>query len=160
MAIEKVKRYLENIGELDRLMIFEESTATVDLAAKAIGCEPGNIAKTISLLVEDNPILILLAGDVKIDNHKFKDTFHTRPKMIPAEKVEEYVGHAVGGTCPFEVNEGVPIYLDESLKRFKTVYPAAGNEHSCVRLKLEELEKFINSAGWVDVSKNSNLNKN
>ena len=153
MAIEKVKRYLENIGELDRLMIFEESTATVDLAARAIGCEPGNIAKTISLLVADKPILILLAGDVKIDNHKFKDTFHIRPKMIPAEKVEEYIGHAVGGTCPFEVNEGVPIYLDESLKRFETVYPAAGNEHSCVRLKLNELEKFIKSAGWVDVSK-------
>lgn len=153
MAIEKVKKYLESVNALDRLMIFEESTATVDLAAAAIGCESGNIAKTISLLVENKPILILLAGDVKIDNHKFKEIFKIRPKMIPAEKVEEYVGHAVGGTCPFAVNDGVPIYLDESLKRFETVYPAAGNEHSCVRLKLDELEKYIKSAGWVDVSK-------
>ena len=153
MAIEKVKKYLENIGEIDRLMIFEESTATVDLAAKAIGCEPGNIAKTISLLVEDKPILILLAGDVKIDNHKFKDTFHTKTKMIPIDEVEGYIGHTVGGVCPFAVNDGVPIYLDESLKRFDTVYPAAGNEHSAVRLQLNELEQFIKSAGWVNVSK-------
>ena len=153
MAIDKVKKYFESIGELDRLMEFEESTATVDEAARAVGCEPGNIAKTISLLVNDKPILILLAGDVKIDNHKFKDTFHTKTKMIPIEDVEGYIGHAVGGVCPFAVNEGVPIYLDESLKRFETIYPAAGNEHSAVRLKLNEIEKFIKSAGWVDVSK-------
>ena len=153
MAIEKVKKYFESIGELDRLMEFEESTATVDEAAKAVGCEPGNIAKTISLLVNDKPILILLAGDVKIDNHKFKDTFHTKTKMIPIDEVEGYIGHAVGGVCPFAVNEGVPIYLDESLKRFETVYPAAGNEHSAVRLKLDELERFIKSAGWINVSK-------
>lgn len=153
MAIEKVKKYLESVNALDRLMIFEESTATVEEAAKAVGCEPGNIAKTLSLLVNDKPILILLAGDVKIDNHKFKDTFHTKTKMIPIDKVEGLVGHAVGGVCPFAVNEGVPIYLDESLKKFETIYPAAGNEHSAVRLQLDELEKFIKSAGWIDVSK-------
>ncbi len=153
MAIEKVKKYLESVNALDRLMIFEESTATVEEAAKAVGCEPGNIAKTISLLVNDKPILILLAGDVKIDNHKFKDTFHTKTKMIPIDEVEGLVGHAVGGVCPFAVNEGVPIYFDESLKKFETIYPAAGNEHSAVRLQLDELEKFIKSAGWIDVSK-------
>lgn len=153
MAIEKVRKYFESIGELDRILEFAESTATVDLAAKAVGCEPGNIAKTISLLVNDKPILILLAGDVKIDNHKFKDTFHTKTKMIPAGEVEGYIGHAVGGTCPFVVNDGVPIYLDESLKRFDTVYPAAGNDRSAVRLKLDELEHFIKTVGWVDVSK-------
>ncbi|MBR1729799.1 MAG: YbaK/EbsC family protein [Selenomonadaceae bacterium] len=153
MAIDKVKNFLESINELDRLMIFEESTATVDQAAAAVGCKPGNIAKTISLLVDNKPILILLAGDVKIDNHKFKDTFKTRAKMIPIDQVEELIGHAVGGVCPFAVNDGVPIYFDESLKRFETIYPAGGNEHSAVRLKLDELEKFINSVGWVDVSK-------
>lgn len=153
MSIDKVKKYFESIGELDRILEFDESTATVELAAKAVGCEPGNIAKTISLLVNDKPILILLAGDVKIDNHKFKDTFHVKTKMIPIDEVEGYIGHAVGGVCPFVVNEGVPIYLDESLKRFKTIYPAAGNEHSAVRLNIDELESFIKSAGWVDVSK-------
>ena len=153
MAINKVKNFLESINELDRLMIFEESTATVDQAAAAVGCKPGNIAKTISLLVDNKPILILLAGDVKIDNHKFKDTFKTRAKMIPIDQVEDLIGHAVGGVCPFAVNDGVPIYFDESLKRFETIYPAGGNEHSAVRLKLDELEKFINSVGWVDVSK-------
>ena len=153
MSIEKVKNFFDSIGELDRLLEFEESTATVDEAAKAVGCAPGNIAKTISLLVNDKPILILLAGDVKIDNHKFKDTFHTKTKMIPIDEVEGYIGHAVGGVCPFAVNEDVPIYFDESLKRFETIYPAAGNEHSAVRLKFDELEKFIKSAGWIDVSK-------
>ena len=153
MAIDKVKKYFDSIGELGRILEFDESTATVDEAARAVGCEPGNIAKTISLLVNDKPILILLAGDVKIDNHKFKETFHSKTKMIPIDEVEGYIGHAVGGVCPFVVNEGVPIYLDESLKRFETVYPAAGNEHSAVRLQLNELDKFIKSAGWIDVSK-------
>ena len=153
MAIDKVKRYFESLGELNRILEFEESTATVELAAQAVGCKPGNIAKTISLLVEGKPILILLAGDVKIDNHKFKEKFHTRAKMIPVEEVEGYIGHAVGGVCPFAVNEGVPIYFDESLKRFDDIYPAAGNDRSAVRLKLNELEKFIDCSGWVDVSK-------
>ena len=153
MAIEKVKAYFESRGEISRIMEFEESTATVELAAKAVGCEPGNIAKTISLIVEGKPILILLAGDVKIDNHKFRDTFHTKTKMIPIEDVENCIGHAVGGVCPFAVNEGVPIYLDESLKRFEKIYPAAGNDRSAVKLQLNELEKFINVKDWVDVSK-------
>lgn len=153
MAIEKVRAYLENIGELERLMEFEESTATVQEAAKVIGCAEGNIAKTISLYVEDKPILILLAGDVKIDNKKFKEQFKVRPKMIPIDEVEEQVGHAVGGVCPFAVNVGVPIYLDESLKRFEEIYPAGGNEHSTVRMKLNELEKLTKSVDWIDVSK-------
>ena len=156
MSIEKVRAYFKSIGELDRLMEFDESTATVELAAKAIGCKPGNIAKTISLMVNNAPILILLAGDVKIDNHKFKDTFHTRTKMIPVNEVENYVGHAVGGVCPFVVKEGVPIYLDVSLKNFDDIYPAAGNDKSAVRLKLDELEHFINAESWVDVSKPKN----
>ena len=153
LAIEKVKQYFSDRGELERVMEFDESTATVEEAAKAVGCEPGNIAKTISLLVDGKPILILLAGDVKIENHKFKDTFHSKTKMIPIDEVESCIGHAVGGVCPFAVNEGVPIYLDSSLKRFDIIYPAAGNEHSCVKLKLDELEKFIDVADWIDVSK-------
>ncbi len=153
MSIEKVKKYFESIGEIERILEFEEMTATVEEAARAVGCESGNIAKTISLLVDDKPILILLAGDVKIDNKKFKENFKCKTKMIPIDEVEKYIGHAVGGVCPFAVNEGVPIYLDESLKRFEVIYPAAGNEHSAVKLKLNEVEKFIKSAGWIDVSK-------
>ena len=130
MSIENGRAYFRALGMEDRVREFDVSSATVELAAQALGVEGARIAKTLSFkLPEEKPILILAAGDARIDNHKFKDTFHTRPKMIPAEKVEEYVGHAVGGTCPFEVNEGVPIYLDESLKRFKTVYPAAGAAH-------------------------------
>ena len=153
MAIEKVKRHFEEIGEPERVIEFEESTATSELAAQALGCEVGRIAKTISLMVDGKPILILLAGDMKVDNKKFKARFGTRPKMIPVEDVEGLIGHAVGGVCPFAVNDGVTIYLDDSLKRFDVVYPAAGNDKSCARFGIDELEKYIDTAGWVDVAK-------
>ena len=153
MAIEKVKRHFEEIGEPERVIEFEESTATSELAAQALGCEVGRIAKTISLMVKGKPILILLAGDMKVDNKKFKTQFGTRPKMIPIDEVERLIGHAVGGVCPFAVNDGVTIYLDDSLKRFDVVYPAAGNDKSCARFGIDELEKYIDTAGWVDVAK-------
>ena len=153
MAIEKVKKYFAEIGEPERIIEFEELTATSEQAAHALNCEVGRIAKTISVFVDKKPVLILLSGDMNLDNKKFKAQFGCRPHMIPADEVEKFIGHAVGGTCPFAVNEGVPIYLDESLKRFETVYPAAGNDKSVVKLQIDELEKYIKSAGWVDVAK-------
>ena len=153
MAIEKVKKYFAEIGEPERVVEFEELTATSEQAAYALNCEIGRIAKTISVFVDKKPILILLSGDMNLDNKKFKSQFGCRPHMIPVDEVEKYIGHAVGGTCPFAVNDGVSIYLDESLKRFETVYPAAGNDKSVVKLQIDELEKYIKSAGWVDVAK-------
>ena len=153
MAIEKVKKYFAEIGEPERVVEFEELTATSEQAAHALNCEVGRIAKTISVFVNKKPVLILLSGDMNLDNKKFKAQFGCRPHMIPVAEVENFIGHAVGGTCPFAVNDGVPIYLDESLKRFETVYPAAGNDKSVVKLALDELEKYIKSAGWVDVAK-------
>lgn len=153
MAIEKVKKYFAEIGEPERVVEFEQLTATSQQAADVLGCEVGRIAKTISVFVDKKPILILLGGDMNLDNKKFKSQFGCRPHMIPVAEVENYIGHAVGGTCPFAVNEGVPIYLDESLKRFDCVYPAAGNDKSVVKLQIDELEKYIDSAGWVDVAK-------
>lgn len=153
MAIEKVKKYFASLGEPERVIEFEESTATSELAAQALNCEVGRIAKSISLMVDGKPILILISGDMKVDNKKFKARFGTRPHMLAFDDVERLIGHAVGGTCPFAVNEGVTIYLDESLKRFDVLYPAAGNDRSCARLALDELEKYINASGWVDVAK-------
>lgn len=153
MAIEKVKKYFTEIGEPERVIEFEELTATSEQAAHALNCEVGRIAKTISVFVDKKPVLILLGGDMNLDNKKFKAQFGCRPHMIPVAEVENFVGHAVGGVCPFAVNEGVPIYLDESLRRFEFVYPAAGNDKSVVKLALDELEKYIKSAGWVDVAK-------
>ena len=153
MAIEKVKRFFAELGEPERVIEFEQSTATSELAAEALGCEVGRIAKTISVFVDKKPVLILMSGDMKLDNKKFKAQFNCRPHMIPVEEVEALVGHAVGGVCPFAVNEGVPIYLDASLKRFDVVYPAAGNDKSCARFALGELERYIKCAGWVDVAK-------
>ena len=153
MAIEKVKKYFAEIGEPERVVEFEELTATSEQAAHALNCEVGRIAKTISVFVDKKPVLILLSGDMNLDNKKFKAQFGCRPHMIPVDEVEKFIGHAVGGTCPFAVNDGVPIYLDESLKRFETVYPAAGNDKSVVKLQIDELEKYIKSAGWVDVAK-------
>lgn len=153
MAIEKVKKYFTEIGEPERVIEFEELTATSEQAAHALNCEVGRIAKTISVFVDKKPVLILLGGDMNLDNKKFKAQFGCRPHMIPVAEVENYIGHAVGGVCPFAVNEGVPIYLDESLRRFEFVYPAAGNDKSVVKLALDELEKYIKSAGWVDIAK-------
>mgnify|MGYP004732881925 FL=1 len=153
MSIEKAKAYLEEKGFLDHVIEFEESTATVALAAEAVGVEPGRIAKTMSFLVGEEAILILIEGMARVDNKKFKNTFHVKAKMIPYDQVEEWIGHAPGGVCPFGIKDGVKVYLDESLKRFDTVYPAAGNDHSAVQLTIAELEQASGAAGWVDVCK-------
>lgn len=154
MAIEKVRKYFAELGESERVIEFEQSTFTSELAAQALNCEVGRIAKTISVFVDKQPVLILMSGDMKIDNKKFKAQFNCRPHMIPVDEVEGLIGHAVGGVCPFAVNEGVPIYFDASLKRFDVIYPAAGNDKSCARFQLNELEHYIkNCAGWVDVAK-------
>ena len=152
-SIEKAKAHLEEKGFLDHVIEFEESTATVDLAAEAVGVESGRIAKTMSFLVGEEAILILIEGMSRVDNKKFKNTFHVKAKMIPYDQVEEWIGHAPGGVCPFGIKDGVKVYLDESLKRFDTVYPAAGNDHSAVKLTIAELEQASGAAGWVDVCK-------
>ena len=138
---------------LDRVIHLAASTATVAEAAEALGVEPGMIAKTLSFLQEEKPVLILTEGTAKIDNRKYKDTFHIKAKMIPFEEVETQVGHAPGGVCPFGINENVIVYLDESLRQFETVYPAAGDDHSAVKLTVDELEKIAGATGWVDVCK-------
>ncbi len=153
MSIDKVKAYFRQYGMENQILEFEHSSATVELAAEAVGCEPARIAKTMSFLKDGEPILIIAAGDVKVDNRKFKDQFHTKAKMIPYEEVEGYIGHAPGGVCPFAVKEHVLVYMDESLKRFETVYPAAGSSNSAIELNLEQLEKFSGSQGWVNVCK-------
>ena len=153
MAIDKVKNFFASRGELERVVEFEQSTATSEEAAQALNCAVGRIAKTISVFVDKKPVLILMSGDMKLDNKKFKDRFNCSPHMIPVAEVESLIGHAVGGVCPFAVNEGVPIYFDESLKRYEYIYPAAGNSNSVVKMQLDELPKYINFADWVDVSK-------
>ena len=153
MSLERVKKYFEKFRAKDSIMEFDVSSATVELAAKALGCEEARIAKTLSFLVEEKPVLIVTAGDVKIDNAKYKATFHTKAKMLKFEEVEPLIGHAVGGVCPFGVNDNVKIYLDESLKRFKTVFPACGSANSAIELTIPELEKYSSSLGWVDVCK-------
>ncbi len=153
MAIERVKTYFEQFGMEDKIQEFDVSSATVELAAAALFCEPARIAKTLSFMVDGNALLIVAAGDVKIDNHKYKEQFHTKAKMLTPQEAETLVGHAVGGVCPFAVNEGVKVYLDESLKRFETVFPACGSSNSAIELTISELEKYSGSAGWVDVGK-------
>lgn len=153
MSIEKAKQYLESKGFGDRVIETEKSSATVQEAAEALGVEPGRIAKTLSFLTPDGPILILAEGTARVDNRKFKDTFHTKAKMIPGDQVEELVGHAPGGVCPFGINDGVKVYLDDSLKRYDIVYPAAGNAQSAVKLALDELEQAMAVNAWVDVCK-------
>ena len=153
MSITKAKEYLKKFNLDNQVMEFPVSSATVEEAAKAIKCEEKEIAKSLSFLVEDKPILIVVAGDCKIDNGKYKAEFSTKAKMIPFEKVEELIGHGVGGVCPFGLNENVIIYLDESLKRLETVYPACGSSNSAIKLKVEELEKIVNYKKWVNVCK-------
>ena len=153
MAIEKVKKIFEKLGEPERVIEFAESTATSEQAAQVLNCEVGRIAKTISVFVNKKTVLILMSGDMKLDNKKFKSRFNCRPHMIPVDEVENLIGHAVGGVCPFAVNEGVPIYADESLKRFEFVYPAAGSSNSVAKFTLEELPRYINFADWIDVGK-------
>ena len=156
MAIEKVIEYFRELGAEDKIKQFDVSSATVELAAEALGCEGARIAKTMSFLVDDHAVLIVTAGDMKIDNSKFKAQFHSKAKMLTAEQLDELVGHAPGGVCPFAVKKGCVTYLDESLKRFEIVYPAAGNAASAVELTVSELEKYSLSLGWVDVCKAKN----
>lgn len=153
MSYERASAHLERFGLADRIKLFEVSSATVELAAQAVGCEPARIAKTLSFLLPDGPVLILAAGDARIDNPKYKAAFHTKAKMIPFEEVEALIGHGVGGVCPFGVNDGIPVWLDESLRRFEVVYPAAGTSNSAVELTLRELETASCALGWVDVCK-------
>ncbi len=151
MAIEKVKEYFKQFGMADRVLEFDVSSATVDLAAQALGVEGARIAKSMSFKIGDEPILIIAAGDVKINNRKYKDTFHVKAKMLTYDEVESYIGHAVGGVCPFAVNDGVTVYLDESLKRFETVFPACGSSNSAIELTIPEMEKYSGFKEWVDV---------
>lgn len=153
MSLTSVKEYLRKYGLENRIMEFSVSTATVEDAAKAINCKAEEIIKTLSFIVEEKPILVAVAGDSKIDNSKFKAEFHTKAKMIPFDNVEELIGHKVGGVCPFGVNQNVDIYLDNSLKRFDTVYPAGGTSNSAVKLTLDELERTSNYKKWIDVCK-------
>ena len=153
MAIEKVIDYFKSLGAEDKIIQFDVSSATVELAAAALGCEPSHIAKTMSFMVDGGAVLVVTAGDTKIDNPKFKAQFHTKAKMLTPPEVEDLIGHAVGGVCPFAVNEGVKTYLDVSLKRFEHVYPAAGNAASAIKLTIPELEKFSNYVEWIDVCK-------
>ncbi len=151
MSVEKVRAYLEKYGFADRIRVFEVSSATVALAALALGCEEKRIAKSMAFDVSGETVLVVAAGDVKIDNAGFKHAFGVKARMLRPEQVEERVGYAVGGVCPFGVNEGVKVYLDESLKRFDTVYPACGSSNSAICLTLEELERLSGALGWVDV---------
>ena len=153
MSLEKAKAYLAEKGYADHVIELEDSSATVQLAAQALGVEPGMIAKTMSFLIGEEAILILTEGTAKVDNRKYKDTFHMKAKMIPFEEVEGWIGHTPGGVCPFGIKEGIKVYLDESLKQFDTVYPAAGNDHSAVKLTIAELEEVAGAVGWVDVCK-------
>lgn len=153
MAIEKVIEYLRGFGAEDKIRQFSVSSATVELAAAALGVEGARIAKTMSFLAPDRVILVVTAGDMRIDNRKFKDVFHSKAKMVPPEQLPALVGHEMGGVCPFAVKEGCETYLDVSLQRFEVVYPAAGNAASAVELTIPELERSSRSHGWVDVCK-------
>lgn len=153
MAIEAVRAYFETLGIADRIQEFETSSATVELAAQALGCAPARIAKTLSFWVDGACVLIVAAGDAKVDNARFKAQFHTKAKMLTPAEAEECIGHAVGGVCPFAVKEGVRVYLDASLRRFETVFPACGSSNSAVELTLPELERYSRCGAWVDVCK-------
>ena len=153
MSIDRVKAYFRELGIEDKVQELAESSATVELAAQALGVEPGRIAKTLSFMVDGSPILIVAAGDVKIDNAKYKKFFGAKAKMLTPDEAVTLIGHAVGGVCPFAVNEGVTVYLDESLKKFVTVFPACGSSNSAIELTMEELERYSLYKEWVDVCK-------
>lgn len=153
MAIGKVREYFKSFGLEDKILEFDSSSATVELAAQALNCEPARIAKTLSFYLEDKAILVVAAGDARIDNAKYKATFKIKAKMLSFEDAEKLIGHAVGGVCPFAVNKGVAVYLDESLKRFKTIFPACGSSNSAIELTPSEIEKYSNPVAWVDVCK-------
>ncbi len=153
MSVERVRDYFSKYGIENRIQEFPVSSATVELAAEALGTEGKRIAKTLSFMAGEKPILIVAAGDAKIDNPKFKAQFHTKAKMLGSREVEPLIGHAVGGVCPFGINEGVDVYLDISLKRFETVFPACGSANSAIELTISELEKYSEFLSWIDVCK-------
>lgn len=154
MAVEAVKEYFSKYGIADRVKEFDVSSATVELAAQALGCEPCRIAKTLSFMLDGHAILIVAAGDAKVDNSKYKAQFGTKAKMLTPDEAITLIGHAVGGVCPFAVKKNVSVYLDNSLKRFLTVFPACGSSNSAIELTIDELEKYSNFVSWVDVCKN------
>lgn len=153
MAIEKVREYFKKFGIENKIQELALSSATVELAAKALDCEPARIAKSLSFKVDEQAILIISAGDVKIDNSKYKAFFKAKAKMLTPDEVKDFIGHEVGGVCPFGINDGVKVYLDTSLKRFETVFPACGSSNSAIELNIPELEKYSNYIEWIDVCK-------
>lgn len=153
MSLEKAKMYLKAFNADDRIIETDLSSATVELAAQALGCEASRIAKSLSFKVDDLPILIVAAGDARIDNKKYKAEFGCKAVMLKADEVEPLIGHNIGGVCPFGINDGVAVYLDSSLKRFKTVFPAAGSSNSAIEVNLDELEQFSKAKRWVDLCK-------
>ncbi|MGE4266795.1 MAG: YbaK/EbsC family protein [Deferribacterales bacterium] len=153
MSIEKVKEYFARFGISDRIQEFSVSSATVELAAAALKCEPARIAKTLSFSTPEGAVLVVMAGDARVDNPKFKAQFNAKAKMLSPDEALAQIGHAVGGVCPFAVKDGVKVYLDESLKRFKTVFPACGSSSSGIELSIDELEKYSDASAWVDVGK-------
>ncbi len=157
MAIDKVREYLKQFGRENDILEFDVSSATVLLAAKALNCDPERIAKTLSFKVEDRCVLIVTAGDVKIDNAKYKQQFNAKAKMLAYDEVEDLVGHGVGGVCPFGVKEDVEIYLDNSLKRFDTVFPACGSSNSAIELTIPQIEEYSRYKEWIDVCKLANI---
>lgn len=152
MAIEEVREYFKMFDMEERVLEFDSSSATVSLAAKALNTSEERIAKSLTFRVNDEVIMIVMAGDAKVDNHKFKDTFHKKGSMLKFDEVECLIGHAVGGVCPFAIKDGVKVYLDESLKRFETVFPACGSPNSAIELKIKELEIYSNYISWVNIS--------
>lgn len=153
MSIEMVRNYFKKIGIDDQIKEFDVSSATVELAAKALDVEPKRIAKTLSFKLGDSCLLIVMAGDARIDNHKFKDKFSMKAKILSADEVEKLVGHGVGGVCPFAIKPNIPVYLDKSLQRFETVFPACGSSNSAIELNCDELYKYSNAIDWIDVCK-------
>ena len=153
MSVEHVRAYLTQFGAQDMILEFDVSSATVELAAQALHCEPCRIAKTLSFMVGEQPVLIVAAGDCRIDNRRYKDTFGVKARMMTAEELERFTGLHFGGVCPFGIPAGVDVYLDESLKRFDTVYPACGSSNSAIEVTLPELERFSGFKGWVHVGK-------
>ena len=154
MSIAAVREYFDQFGMADQVLEFETSSATVELAAQAVGVIPARIAKSLSFKVDGKAILIIAAGDAKVDNAKFKAHFHTKAKMLTPEEVTELVGHAIGGVCPFAIKDGVDVYLDESMRRFETVFPAAGSSNSAIQLTCEQLEQYAQQfVAWGDFCK-------
>lgn len=153
MSVDHVRAYLTQFNAQDRILEFDVSSATVELAAQALHCEPGRIAKTLSFMVGEEPILIVFGGEARIDNHKYKQQFGCKAKMMTAEELDRFTGLHFGGVCPFGIPENVAIYLDESLRLYDPIYPAAGSENSAVRVTCDELERFSRARGWIDVGK-------